>query len=94
VKKLEDSGYITRIVDPDNRRAVRLFLTEKGEKITPFIIRIDQEWEDIVTISLNRKDKTQLYVLLRNVAVEGLTRIRDSGESEYLPGCGPGGDHS
>jgi len=27
VKKLEDAGYIRRIIDPTNRRAVRLFLT-------------------------------------------------------------------
>src|SRR5665647_11790 len=41
VKKLEDSGYIRRIVDPANRRAVRLFLTEKGEKVGAVLQAID-----------------------------------------------------
>ncbi len=41
VKKLEDAGYIRRIVDPANRRAVRLFLTEKGEQAAPILKAIN-----------------------------------------------------
>jgi DNA-binding MarR family transcriptional regulator len=37
VRKLEDAGYIRRITDPGNRRAVRLFLTEKGEGVAPLM---------------------------------------------------------
>ena len=46
VRKLKDAGYIRRIIDPDNRRAVRLFLTKKGEKAAPFLQAIDREWEE------------------------------------------------
>jgi len=37
VRKLEDAGYIRQIIDPDNPRAVRLFLTKKGERAAPLL---------------------------------------------------------
>ena len=46
VRKLKDAGYIRRVIDPDNRRAVRLFLTKKGERAAPLLQAIDREWED------------------------------------------------
>ena len=94
VKKLEDSGYITRITDPDNRRAVRLFLSDKGKAAIPDLIRIEDEWEDIVTGSLTEQEKIQLLKLIRQVAVAGLTYIRDSGETDYSSFCRPGEDQS
>jgi len=35
VRKLKDAGYIRRIIDPDNRRAVRLFLTKMARRQHP-----------------------------------------------------------
>ena len=32
VRKPKDAGYIRRVIDPDNRRAVRLFLTKKRQR--------------------------------------------------------------
>lgn len=94
VKKLEDSGYITRIIDPDSRRAVRLFLSEKGEAMIPDLIRINHEWEEIVTSSLSEDEKIQFFNLLRKVAISGLACIRESGETDYASFCGSGGDRS
>ena len=76
VKKMEDSGYVSRHVDPDNRRAFRLSLTEKGYRIAPEIIAIDQEWEQTVCNSLSNQEKQNLLSLLRLVAKSSIIAIQ------------------
>ena len=68
VRKLKDAGYIRCIIDPDNRRAVRLFLTEKGEHVAPVLQAIHQEWEEQVLTGLSHEEKETLNSLMRTVA--------------------------
>ena len=78
VKKLEDAGYIRRIVDPENRRAVRIFLTDRGEEIIPVLKGIDREWEDRVCAGLDPKDRRSLNALVRAVAQNSREIMRDA----------------
>jgi len=68
VKKLEDAGYIRRIVDPANRRAVRLFLTEKGELAESVLKAINTEWEEQVCAGLSSQERENLNTLMHKVA--------------------------
>jgi DNA-binding MarR family transcriptional regulator len=78
VRKLKDAGYIRRIVDPDNRRAVRLFLTKKGEMAAPLLQAIDREWEEQICAGLPEQDKHILKTLMRRVAENSLMSMRDA----------------
>ena len=42
VKKLEKNGFIERKSDPTNKKIKRLYVTQKGKEIYPFIIRENQ----------------------------------------------------
>jgi DNA-binding MarR family transcriptional regulator len=77
VKKMEDAGYVSKNVDPDNRRAFRLFLTEKGYQVAPEIIAIDREWEKLVTNSISDKEQQDMLFLLRKVAESSILAIKD-----------------
>ncbi len=79
VKKLQDAGYIRRIVDPGNRRAVRLFLTEKGEHLAPVLQAIHHEWEEQVLTGLSREQKETLNTLMRTVAQNCHRNLQNSG---------------
>jgi len=68
VRKLEDAGYIRRITDPDNRRAVRLFLTEKGEQVIPTLQAINHEWETRISSGLTAEEQATLRRLMKTVA--------------------------
>lgn len=83
VKKLEDAGYIRRITDPDNRRAVRLFLTKKGERVAPVLQAIAQEWEELVCDGLSREEKETLNALLRAIAENSHMSIQNTGALPY-----------
>ena len=80
VRKLKDAGYIRRIIDPDNRRAVRLFLTEKGEQIAPVLQAIHHEWEEQVLTGLSQEEKETLNSLMRTVAQNSHRNMQNTGE--------------
>ncbi|NMB78979.1 MAG: MarR family transcriptional regulator, partial [Methanomicrobiales archaeon] len=81
VKKLEEAGYIRRITDPGNRRAVRLFLTKKGEKIIPGLRAINQEWEAGICSGLTRTEIHTLNSLMRHVAARSFSLLRENGDA-------------
>lgn len=91
VKKLEDAGYVIRKIDPDNRRAVKLFLSEKGSSIISDLIRIDTEWETTASSGLNEEEKVQFKDLLWRVAFASIKGVDDIGENSFIPCCA-GGD--
>lgn len=80
VKKLEDGGYIRRITDPTNRRAVRLFLTKKGERAIPLLRAINREWEEQVRDGLSRDERTVLHSLMCRAAENSMAIIAKNGE--------------
>jgi DNA-binding MarR family transcriptional regulator len=85
VRKLEDAGYIRRIIDPGNRRAVRVFLTKKGERAAPLLQVIDREWEEQICDGLPDKDKQTLKTLMRTVAensYRSMQSVRDSHDAD------------
>lgn len=68
VSKLESTGYIRKIVDPGNRRAVRLFLTEKGRQAIPVLHAINRDWEVAVFRGIPRQDKDTIRGLMQTIA--------------------------
>jgi DNA-binding MarR family transcriptional regulator len=80
VKKLEDSGYIRRIIDPANRRAVRLFLTRKGKRTTPLLQAIEREWEARVCSGLSQQERETLHILMQIAAQNSCSTMETSGD--------------
>jgi DNA-binding MarR family transcriptional regulator len=80
VRKLEDGGYVRRITDPDNRRAVRLFLTEKGEEVIPLLRDINREWERQVSTGLSKPEIVALHSLMRQVARNSYAILQKNGD--------------
>jgi DNA-binding MarR family transcriptional regulator len=80
VTKLVDAGYVQRIPDPDNRRAVRLFLTEKGEQIVPEIKRIDREWEEMTCSCLPPDDRQRFGQFLSKIAGSCMDTLKNMEE--------------
>jgi DNA-binding MarR family transcriptional regulator len=79
-RKLEDGGYIRRITDPGNRRAVRLFLTEKGERVIPLLQAINGEWESQISTGLPKREMAALHNLIRHVAQNSFTILQKNGD--------------
>ncbi len=81
VRKLEDSGYICRNQDPENRRAHMLSLTPEGWKILPVIEEILNKWDRDVCEGFSGKDMEKLYPMLRTICERSLLTGQDNPEA-------------
>lgn len=69
VKKLEDEGYITREVNPENRRKYMLKTTSKANELVPKIRKISKDWEKEVGIT---DEDHELKKRIREIAINGM----------------------
>jgi DNA-binding MarR family transcriptional regulator len=47
IKKLEDEAYVERRIDLDDKRAHKVFLTQKALDIIPVVQEAIQSWGDV-----------------------------------------------
>jgi DNA-binding MarR family transcriptional regulator len=62
--RLERDGWVERRIDPADRRAKRIYLTDKVEPVTKSIRKIGTEVRHQALDGLNEADQTQLMHLL------------------------------
>lgn len=68
VKKLEDEGYIERLVDPEDKRAYKLYLTQKAQVIIPVALEAIKSWEDAMTSDLSEDEVEIIDEKLKKMA--------------------------
>jgi DNA-binding MarR family transcriptional regulator len=82
VKVLEDKGFVKRITDESNRRAVLIYLTENGERLIPKVIKIDQEMEETTLSGLTGEERVQAKVLLHKIAQNSYEAAYDKNDKK------------
>ena len=68
LKRLDDKGYILRLVDEKNNCRKILKLTEKGKMMAGKLIKTSYEWENKITESFNDDEMDKLRELLYGLA--------------------------
>jgi DNA-binding MarR family transcriptional regulator len=68
--RLEKTGLVRRLPDPDDRRGVLVELTKAGEKKWVETARAQAAYENLIGAALNKREKQQLNSLLRRLMVE------------------------
>lgn len=79
IKKLEDQGYITRIKDECDKRANKIFITQKAEDIRTDFFRILGQWNDILTSGLTEEEVELVLKLMKKISVNNFNNL-DRGE--------------
>ena len=70
--RIETRGWVRRLPDPHDRRAVGLELTEQGREITTEIVEIAEAlYDDLFASVLNAQEKRQLEATLKKVRAVG-----------------------
>jgi DNA-binding MarR family transcriptional regulator len=67
VIKCVKQGYIKRDVDPNDKRAYILFLTQKGQKVIPSIRKVLDQTSDIFLVGFSKQEKQQALELLKKM---------------------------
>ncbi|SHK29554.1 MarR family winged helix-turn-helix transcriptional regulator [Paramaledivibacter caminithermalis] len=70
-KSLENKGYIIRKINQEDRRAYRLFLTDKAKTFIPEIFKILNEWDDTILEGMTKKEME----ILNNALDKMLKRV-------------------
>jgi DNA-binding MarR family transcriptional regulator len=68
IKKLEDNGYVKRVVDLDDKRAYMVFLTQKARDIMPTIYETMKNWEKIIISDISEDEYQKLEKILNKMA--------------------------
>jgi DNA-binding MarR family transcriptional regulator len=79
IDRMQEAGWIERRPDPTDRRARRLFLTDKARPVLGRIWDVATETQDQVLAALSPDESDQLIDLLRRV--HGALTDRSSGRS-------------
>ena len=83
VNLLEEKGIVRCITDESNRRAVRLYLTEAGEKLIPEVVKIDKEWEEAAFSGLSEEERKQAMTLLRRISENSYEAAYENGDKKW-----------
>jgi DNA-binding MarR family transcriptional regulator len=67
IKKLEEEGFLLRIKDERDKRAYKLYLTDKGKDVKEDIQKVLIEWENRITFQLNEEEKDTIKLLLKKI---------------------------
>ncbi|MEE9151372.1 MAG: MarR family transcriptional regulator [Thermoplasmata archaeon] len=67
IKRLAEEGYVERKRNPEDRRAYKIFLTEKGKKVKPVIRRVLSSWTSILSSDFTEEEKDLIIELLKRM---------------------------
>lgn len=66
--KLEESGYIFKVQDPNDKRKYYIHLTAYAKEKRKLILEISKKWENELTSQLSQEELEQLYVTFRKMS--------------------------
>ncbi|WP_057913119.1 MarR family winged helix-turn-helix transcriptional regulator [Peribacillus muralis] len=67
VYNLEQKGFIKRSPDVNDRRSLKVFLTDKGKELSNIVIPIAEEFNHVVTKGITDEELENLKVLLNKM---------------------------
>lgn len=69
VKKLEEEGFLTREKDEFDKRAYKIYLTDKSKEKQDDVCNVLQEWENILTENITEEEKDTLINILKKICI-------------------------
>lgn len=72
LSNLEKQGYLKKEVDKVDKRAYRVFLTNKALEVKPYVHETLIEWADIITSGLSEKEAEAALGLLQKMAANAV----------------------
>ena len=73
IKQLEDNGYIVRNVNPDDKRAYKIYVTEKALSIKSDIMKILDNWNKMISSDMSKEETAILIKSLKGMSSKVLT---------------------
>lgn len=68
IMKLEEEGYVTKVLNEEDKRKYHIYLTEKAISKKDEVLRISKLWEDHLIKSLTEEEVESLLYMMRKIA--------------------------
>jgi DNA-binding MarR family transcriptional regulator len=81
IKKLEELGYVYRIIDESDKRAYKVYITNEALMIKDEIYAILHRWNLIITTNFTEEEKNTAFSLLKRM-VENKNNYFSKGENK------------
>lgn len=75
IKKLEKEGFIIRLKDEHDKRAYKIYLTDKSKEKKDDICNVLQEWESILTENITEEERHTLINILKKICLNKNKKI-------------------
>lgn len=67
IKKLEEQGFLIREKNIDDKRAYKVYLTDKSKELKNDIYAIMSSWEEVITSNLDKEESENMIILLKKI---------------------------
>lgn len=69
IKKLEEENFLIRVKDENDKRAYKLYLTDKSKEIEDNVYNILDEWEQSISKNLSHEEVDILLSVLNKICI-------------------------
>lgn len=69
INKLKENGYVTVIIDRNDKRKHQVYLTEKSLTLKEELLTIAMEWEDKLLHSLTPEEQKTMFQLFHKISI-------------------------
>lgn len=67
IKKLESNNFLIRVKDENDKRAYKVYLTQKSKDLEEEVYAVMMNWEDIISSKLTKDETRTMILLLRKM---------------------------
>ncbi len=78
IEKLESIGYVKREVNPEDKRAYNVFLTDKAKDLEPVLYSIMCSWNNILLNGLEEEEKDKVDYILEKMVTNTRSFLKNS----------------
>ncbi|WPC43743.1 MarR family winged helix-turn-helix transcriptional regulator [Clostridium sp. JS66] len=87
IQKLQQSGFISKEISPENKKVLLLFPTKKGQEVYEILLEEENYSNKIALQNISVKDQKTLLSLLENIRTclePDWTLVKKGGQRQYL----------
>lgn len=67
IKKLEEDNFVVRVKNEQDKRAYKIYLTEKGKSFKSGVIKAVEEWNNIIESTITEEESECLKNILAKI---------------------------
>lgn len=69
IKKLEEEGFLIRVKDENDKRAYKIYLTDKSKENRDNVYNVLKDWESVIAQNITEEERSTLVDILKKVCI-------------------------